>query len=96
MNRRAAPKANTAAHSAKGNSVSAHHPTPASALTLPQKLLAHTQEHPQRLAQRVKRKGVWRCYTWSDVFERTRSMALGAAAQGLRRGDAPRDNTHAR
>lgn len=87
MNRRAAPKANTAAHSAKGNSVSAHHPTPASALTLPQKLLAHTQEHPQRLAQRVKRKGVWRCYTWSDVFERTRSMALGAAAQGLQRGE---------
>jgi len=67
--------------------VSAHHPTPASALTLPQKLLAHSQEHPQRLAQRAKRKGVWRCYTWSDVFERTRSMALGAAAQGLRRGE---------
>ena len=36
--------------------------------TLPQTLLAHAQNHPQRLAQRVKRKGIWRTYTWGDVF----------------------------
>jgi len=67
--------------------MNAAHPTLASVPTLPQKLLAHAQEHPQRLAQRVKRKGVWRCYTWADVFDRMRSIALGAAAQGLQRGE---------
>ncbi|MGD9549579.1 MAG: long-chain fatty acid--CoA ligase [Burkholderiaceae bacterium] len=55
--------------------------------TLPQTLLAHAQNHPQRLAQRVKRKGIWRTYTWGDVFERVRNIALGAAAQGLQRGE---------
>ncbi len=67
--------------------MNATHPTPVSVPTLPQKLLAHAQEHPLRLAQRVKRKGVWRCYTWADVFDRTRSIALGAAALGLQRGE---------
>ena len=67
--------------------MNAVHPNPASVPTLPQKLLAHAQEHPKRLAQRVKRKGVWRCYTWADVFDQTRSIALGAAAQGLQRGE---------
>ena len=67
--------------------MSATHPTPVFVPTLPQKLYAHAQEHPKRLAQRVKRKGVWRCYTWADVFDRTRNIALGAAAQGLQRGE---------
>jgi long-chain acyl-CoA synthetase len=67
--------------------MSAIQPTPVFVPTLPQKLFAHAQEHPSRLAQRVKRKGIWRCYTWADVFDRTRSIALGAAAQGLQRGD---------
>ena len=67
--------------------MSARHPTPVTVSTLPQKFLAHAQEYPQRLAQRVKRKGVWRCYSWADVFDRTRSIALGAAAQGLQRGE---------
>ena len=67
--------------------MSATHPTPEVVMTLPQKLFAHAREHPQLLAQRVKRKGMWRCHTWADVFDRTRSIALGAAAQGLQRGD---------
>ena len=67
--------------------MSATHPTPVFVPTLPQKLFAHAQEHPKRLAQRVKRKGVWRCYTWADVFDRTRNIALGAASQGLQRGE---------
>ena len=55
--------------------------------TLPQTLLAHALQQPQRLAQRVKRKGVWRCHTWGDVFQQVRSIALGIAALGLKRGD---------
>ena len=41
--------------------MNATQPTPVSVPTLPQKLLDHAQEHPQRLAPRVKRKCVWRC-----------------------------------
>ncbi|WP_291087841.1 AMP-binding protein, partial [Hydrogenophaga sp.] len=67
--------------------MSATDPAPEVVMTLPQKLFAHAREHPQLLAQRVKRKGMWRCHTWADVFDRTRSIALGAAAQGLQRGE---------
>ena len=67
--------------------MSATDPAPDVVMTLPQKLFAHSREHPQLLAQRVKRKGMWRCHTWADVFDRTRSIALGAAAQGLKRGE---------
>jgi long-chain acyl-CoA synthetase len=55
--------------------------------TLPQMLLAHAQARPGELAQRVKRKGIWRCHTWADVLETVRALALGAAALGLQRGD---------
>jgi len=55
--------------------------------TLPQMLLAHAQARPQQLAQRVKRKGIWRCHTWAEVQDTVRALALGAAALGLERGD---------
>ena len=55
--------------------------------TLPQMLLGHARSRPQQLAQRVKRKGIWRCHTWADVLETVRPLALGAAALGLQRGD---------
>ena len=55
--------------------------------TLPQMLLAHARTRPQQLAQRVKRKGIWREYGFAHVLEQVRSLALGAAALGLARGD---------
>ncbi len=55
--------------------------------TLPQTLLAHARTQPGRLAQRVKRKGIWREYDFAHVLEQVRSIALGAAALGLARGD---------
>ncbi|MCG3172494.1 MAG: Long-chain-fatty-acid--CoA ligase FadD15 [Myxococcota bacterium] len=55
--------------------------------TLPQIVLARALTEPERLAQRVKRKGIWRCYSWADMLEQVRSIALGAAALGLARGD---------
>ncbi|HRH85707.1 MAG TPA: AMP-binding protein [Rubrivivax sp.] len=64
--------------------------TPAAAegaQTLPQMLLEHARTRPQQLAQRVKRKGIWRCHTWADVLDEVRAIALGAAALGLQRGD---------
>ncbi len=55
--------------------------------TLPQTLLAHGLRQPERLAQRVKRKGVWRCYNWGDVLDQVRAISLGIAALGVQRGD---------
>ena len=55
--------------------------------TLPQMLLAHARTRPQQLAQRVKRKGIWRCHSWADVLDAVRALALGAATLGLQRGD---------
>ncbi|MCM3562757.1 AMP-dependent synthetase/ligase [Hydrogenophaga intermedia] len=55
--------------------------------TLPQMLVAHAQSRPGDLAQRVKRKGIWRCHTWADLAEKVRMLALGAATLGLSRGD---------
>ncbi|MCW5656962.1 MAG: AMP-binding protein [Burkholderiaceae bacterium] len=57
------------------------------AQTLPQLLLSHARTRPQQLAQRVKRKGIWRCHTWADILDKVRAIALGAAALGLARGD---------
>ena len=50
--------------------------------TLPQTLLAHARTQPGRLAQRVKRKGIWREYDFAHVLEQVRSIALGVAALG--------------
>jgi long-chain acyl-CoA synthetase len=55
--------------------------------TLPQLLMAHALARPGELAQRVKRKGIWRCHTWADLADKVRMLALGAAALGLARGD---------
>ena len=55
--------------------------------TLPQVLLAHAHARPGELAQRVKRKGIWRCHTWADLAEKVRMLALGAAKLGVSRGE---------
>ena len=55
--------------------------------TLPQLLMAHARARPGELAQRVKRKGIWRCHTWADLAEKVRMLALGAATLGVSRGD---------
>lgn len=55
--------------------------------TLPQVLMAHAHARPGELAQRVKRKGIWRCHTWADVAGNVRALALGAAKLGLSRGE---------
>lgn len=59
----------------------------AKAQTLPQLLMAHARARPGDLAQRVKRKGIWRCHTWADLAEKVRMLALGAATLGVSRGD---------
>ena len=55
--------------------------------TLPQVLLARAQTTPAALAQRHKRLGIWREFTWADVLDRVRALALGLEGLGLSSGD---------
>ncbi len=56
--------------------------------TLPQVLLARAKSTPDALAQRHKRLGIWREFTWADVLDRVRALALGLEGMGLSSGDA--------
>lgn len=54
--------------------------------TLPQILSDHARETPGRLAQRHKRLGIWREYSFADVFDHVRQIALGLHSRGFKRG----------
>ncbi|MGB3246705.1 MAG: AMP-binding protein [Sulfitobacter sp.] len=56
--------------------------------TLPQVLLARATSTPDALAERHKRLGIWREFTWSDVLGKVRGLALGLEAKGLKAGDS--------
>src|SRR3546814_20795219 len=55
--------------------------------TLPQLLVLRGQQEPHRLAQRHKKRGIWREYSFGDVLEQVRGLALGLDALGVRRGE---------
>lgn len=55
--------------------------------TLPQVLLARALSMPNALCQRHKRLGIWREFTWDDVLDRVRALALGLESMGLSAGD---------
>ncbi|MEO0361182.1 MAG: AMP-binding protein, partial [Pseudomonadota bacterium] len=55
--------------------------------TLP-KLLNWNAEHRGSLAaSRVKEFGIWQSWTWAEVREAARALALGLRANGLAPGD---------
>jgi len=56
--------------------------------TLPQVLLARATSTPTKLAERHKRLGIWREFTWADVLDRVRALALGLENLGLSAGDS--------
>ena len=49
--------------------------------------MARSRATPTGLAQRHKHLGIWREFTWADVLDRVRSLALGLEGLGLGRGD---------
>lgn len=61
-------------------------PAVARSETLPQILLARAAATPGGLAERHKRLGIWREFTWSQVLERVRALALGLEGLGLSAG----------
>jgi long-chain acyl-CoA synthetase len=50
-------------------------------------LRRHARVRPDRPAFRHKDRGVWRTWSWAEVYERTRALAQGLADLGLQRGD---------
>lgn len=56
--------------------------------TFPKLLRRNVAQRPNVSAYREKEYGIWQTYTWKDVYENTRSLALGMADLGLKRGDA--------
>ncbi|MAZ14970.1 MAG: acyl-CoA synthetase [Ahrensia sp.] len=56
--------------------------------TLPQVLLARAKSTPGALAERHKRLGIWREFTWADMLGKVRDLALGLESKGLSAGDS--------
>lgn len=54
--------------------------------TLPQWLLYRATHQPHEVGQRHKRDGIWREYTWHDIWQEVRQVAYGLLASGLQRG----------
>ena len=60
---------------------------PQTAVTLPHKLLARAAAHPDAVALRHKKLGVWREYTWRDYADQARLVGLGLRSLGVNPGD---------
>lgn len=60
--------------------------TAGDAQTLPQVLAERARSTPEGIAERHKRFGIWREFTWAEVQENVRAFALGLRALGLERG----------
>ena len=54
---------------------------------LPEVLIDHVEEHPDDVALRWKRYGIWREFTWTEYYERVEAFALGLEELGFREGD---------
>lgn len=55
--------------------------------TLPQLVLERGTRQGTMLAERHKKRGIWREYTFGDVLEKVRAFALGLDAIGVKRGE---------
>ncbi len=59
----------------------------AAQFTVPQLLKQRADLHPNAVALRLKKFGIWQETTWGTYFERVKYFALGLYALGLRRDD---------
>jgi len=55
--------------------------------TFPRLLLDHATHRGHRPAMREKDLGIWQTYSWKDVADEVRALALGLASLGFRRGE---------
>jgi long-chain acyl-CoA synthetase len=55
--------------------------------TFPKLLLEHARTQPARTSIREKDLGIWQSWTWSQVAEEVRALALGLTTLGFARGE---------
>ncbi|MBM3141501.1 MAG: long-chain fatty acid--CoA ligase [Chloroflexi bacterium] len=55
--------------------------------TLPQYLKRNFELFPDRIAEREKDYGLWKTYTWREVYEQVKFISLGLVSLGVQRGD---------
>ncbi len=55
--------------------------------TLPKHLYENSLQKPDRVAMRVKDRGIWQSYTWKDCYEKVKYFSLGLVSLGLERGE---------
>jgi long-chain acyl-CoA synthetase len=55
--------------------------------TFPKLLLRNAQKFSTRAAMREKDLGIWQSWTWAQVLEEVRALAIGLKELGLKRGD---------
>src|SRR5215211_900663 len=55
--------------------------------TFPKLLVRNARSRPDRTAFRHKDLGIWQSWSWAEVHEIVRALAVGLAALGLRRDD---------
>ena len=51
-------------------------------------MLARASSTPNALAERHKHLGIWREFTWANVLDKVRALALGLEDKGLKAGDS--------
>ncbi len=56
--------------------------------TLPKFLKKNAEKYgDQKIAMRVKDRGIWQRFTWKDYYERVKYFSLGLISLGIKRGD---------
>jgi long-chain acyl-CoA synthetase len=55
--------------------------------TLPQYLKRNFELFPDQIAEREKDYGLWRTFTWKEVYEQVKYISLGLVSLGMQRGD---------
>ncbi len=55
--------------------------------TLPQVLRENFKKYGNRVAMRVKDRGIWQEYTWEDYYLKVKHFCLGLISLGLQKGD---------
>lgn len=55
--------------------------------TLPKILRHQYEQYPNKEVLREKERGIWRCYTWKQYYNKVKYLSLGFVSLGFKRGD---------
>ncbi len=55
--------------------------------TLPKILRHQYEQYPNKEVLREKDRGIWRCYTWKQYYNKVKYLSLGFVSLGFKKGD---------